>query len=99
MNFLTFKVVDALEVIKADIIEEIRRVNRGGSAANLVFYFSENFPHNFTQGALLIAECLADYYRTGELIVYEYVGENYIYRYLANNAFLKAIVNDDKICI
>ena len=43
----------------------------------MVFYFSENFPQKFTHGALLIAECLADYYRTGELIVTEYVGKNY----------------------
>ena len=77
VDFSTFTVADALEVIKADIMEEIRLANRGCSAADLVFYFSENFPHNFTQGALLIAECLADYYRTGELVVYDYVGENY----------------------
>ena len=76
-DFSSFRVADALEVIKADIMEEIRRANRGCSAEDLVFYFSENFPCNFTQGALLIAECLADYYRTGELVVYDYVGENY----------------------
>ena len=77
VNFSTFSVADALEVIKADIMEEIRQASRGCPAAELVSYFSENFPRNFTQGALLIAECLADYYRTGELIVYDYVGENY----------------------
>ena len=76
-DFATFNVTDALEVIKADIMAEIRRANRGCSAADLIFYFSQNFPVNFTQGALLIAECLADYYRTGELIVTEYVGEKY----------------------
>lgn len=42
-------------------MEEIRRANRDCSAADLVFYFSENFPRNFTQGALLIAEYLAGY--------------------------------------
>ena len=77
MDFLSFHVADALELIKAVIIEEIRRANRGWSVEDLVFYFSENFPCNFTQGALLIAECLADYYRTGDLVVYEHVGENY----------------------
>ena len=76
-DFSSFSVADALEVIKADIMEEIRRANRGCSAEDFVFYFSENFPSNFTQGALLIAECLADYYRTKELVVYDYVGENY----------------------
>ena len=68
-NFSTFKVADSLEVIKADIMEEIRLANRGCSAAELVIFFSERFPYNFTQGALLIAEFLADYYRTGELVV------------------------------
>ena len=77
VDFLSFHVADALELIKAVIIEEIRRANRGWSAEDLVFYFSENFPCNFTQGALLIAECPADYYRTGDLVVYEHVGENY----------------------
>ena len=76
-DFSTFNVGDALEVIKADIMDAIRLANRGCSAADMVFYFSENFPLNFTQGALLIAECLADYYRTGEVVVYDYVGEAY----------------------
>lgn len=76
-GFTTFNVADALDVVTADIMEEIRRANRGCSAENLVFYFGINFPQNFTHGALLIAECLADYYRTGELIVTEYVGEKY----------------------
>lgn len=76
-DFNIFNVTDALEAIKADIMEEIRQANRGCSAADLVFYFSQNFPVNFTQGALLIAECLDDYYRTGELVVTDYVGEKY----------------------
>ena len=75
-DFSTFNVADTLEVIKADIMEEIRKTNRGSSAVELVFYFSECFSQNFTHGALLLAECLADYYRTGELIVTEYVGKN-----------------------
>ena len=50
VDFSTFNVTDALEVIKADIMEEIRKANRGSSADSLVFYFSENFPRNFTQG-------------------------------------------------
>ena len=33
--------------------------------------------HNFTNTALLIVECLYDYYQTGELVVYDYFGENY----------------------
>ena len=76
-DFAAFNVTDAFEAIKTDIMEEIRQANRGCSAANLVSYFGEDFPRKFTQGALLIAECLDDYYRTGELIVTEYVGEKY----------------------
>ncbi len=76
-GFATFHVGEALEVIKADIMEEIRLSNRGCSAKQLVNYFGVTFPKRFTQGALLIAECLADCYRTGELIVTEYVGEKY----------------------
>jgi len=58
-------------------MEEIRKANRGCSAAEQVLYFSENFPVNFTQEALLIAECLADYYRTGEPTATGYSGKNY----------------------
>ena len=54
LDFSTFKVADVLEVIKADIMEEIRQAKRGCSAAELVTFFSERFPYNFTQGALLI---------------------------------------------
>ena len=100
MDFATFNVADALEVIKADIMEEIRKANRGCSAEKLVFYFSENFPQNFTHGALLVAECLADYYRTGELIVTEYVGKNYdpvdhhIKEFIVTPADLKILLDE-----
>ena len=33
--------------------------------------------HDFINAALLVAECLYDYYQTGELVVYDYIGENY----------------------
>ena len=42
-NFTIFSVTDELEVIKADIMEESRRANRGCSASDLFFYFSKNF--------------------------------------------------------
>lgn len=41
------------------------------------FYISETLMHNFTNAAILVAECLYDYYRTRELVIYDYVGENY----------------------
>ena len=67
-DFATFDMTDVLEVIKADIMEEIQQANCGCSVADLVFYFSKNFLHNFTQGALLIAGCLGNYKRTREQI-------------------------------
>ena len=71
-NFTVFDVSEALELVKADILDEIRRANPGCSAEVLSFSISTNFPRNFTLAALLIAECLADYYRSGELTVYKY---------------------------
>ena len=103
VNFLTFKVADALEVIKANTVKEIMRANRGCCAADLVFYFSENFPRNFTQGALLVAECLADYYRTGKLIVYEYIRkscepvERRIRLFVVTEADLKLLLDELQI--
>ena len=76
-DFAIFNAAEALEVIKADILNEIRQGNRGCSAEDLIFYIGANFRQYFTHGAILVAECLADYYRTGELTVTEYVGETY----------------------
>ena len=39
--------------------------------------FSAKDSRTLHTGTLLIAECLADFYCTGELAVYDYVGENY----------------------
>lgn len=99
-DFSTFNVADTLEVIKADIMEEIRKANCGSSAVELVFYFSECFSQNFTHGVLLLAECLADYYRTGELIVTEYVGKNcdpvdhHIKEFVVTPADLKILLDE-----
>ena len=64
VDFSTFSVAEAIEITKADSLDEIRKANRGTSADDLIFYISENLPHLFTDEALLIAECLADYYGT-----------------------------------
>lgn len=39
-GFSTFNVSDALEVVKAGIMKEIRLANRGCSVVDLVSYFS-----------------------------------------------------------
>lgn len=77
VDFSTFHVAGAIELLRQDILEEIKRANQGCPPEKLEFYINANFPRNFTQAALLIAECLANYYRTGELTVNEYIGENY----------------------
>ena len=50
VDFLSLHVADALELIQEAIIKEIRRAYRGCPVADLVSYFSENFPRNFTWG-------------------------------------------------
>ena len=100
VEFSTFSVAEAIEIVKADGLEEIRKANRGTSAADLIFYISENFPRLFTVGALLIAECLADYYRTGELTVTEYIGkskdpvDHHIKEFVVTPADLKILLDE-----
>ena len=100
VDFSTFSVAEAIEIAKADSLDEIRKANRGTSADDLIYYISENFPRLFTEGALLIAECLADYYRTGELIVTEYVGKNcdpvdhHIKEFVVTPADLKILLDE-----
>ena len=77
VDFSTFNVAEAISLLRQEILDEIKRANRGCSPEKMDCYINENFPENFTQAALLVAECLADYYRTGGLTVTEYVGRNY----------------------
>lgn len=99
-NFTVFNVSEALELVKADILDEIRRVNHGCPAEILSFYISTNFPRNFTLAALLIAECLADYYRSGELIVYEYdrktceLSERSVKKFIVTDSDLKTLLTE-----
>lgn len=72
-NFATFSVSEAIELLRDDILDVIKKANRGCSPEDMKFYTEENFPREFAHAALLIAECLADYYRTGELVLYDYV--------------------------
>ena len=76
VDFSIFNTAEAIELLRQDILEEIKRANRGCPPEKLDYYINANFPRDFTHAALLIAECLADYYRTGELTVTEYIGKN-----------------------
>ena len=64
-DFAVFNVSDTLEIIKTDIMEEIRRANRGCSAADLVFYFSENFPQSLDFGVISDRRNCKRQYRMG----------------------------------
>ena len=100
VDFAAFNVTDAIELLRKDILEEIKRTNQSCPPEKLDFYISENFPRDFAQAALLIGECLADYYRTGELIVTEYVGKNYdpvdhhIKEFIVTPADLKILLDE-----
>ena len=61
----------------AYIQEEIEEYKQNLPSKTTDFYISNSLMHNFTNAAILVAECLYDYYQTGELVVYDYVGENY----------------------
>ncbi len=76
VDFSIFNTAEAIELLRQDILEEIKRANRGCPPEKLGYYINANFPRDFAHAALLIAECLADYYRTGELTVTEYIGKN-----------------------
>ena len=100
VEFSTFNVAEAIGLLRRDILDEIKRANQGCPPEKLDYYINANFPRDFTQAALLIAECLADYYRIGELIVTEYVGENcdpvdhHIKETTVTNAELKILLDE-----
>ena len=68
-DFKCFHVGQAVELLRQEIIDEIRRANRGCTPERLEEYIEMNFPGDFQQAAMLIAECLAEYYEKGELVV------------------------------
>ena len=77
VKFTVFNVSEAIAFLKKNIQEEIEEYKQKPPSKTTDFYISETLMHNFTNAALLVAECLYDYYQTGELLVYDYVGENY----------------------
>lgn len=76
VQFAYLDTAKAIELLRQNILDEIKQCNRGCSPEELDYYTEINFPRDFTQAALLIAECLGEYYRTGELVVYEYIEKN-----------------------
>lgn len=74
-DFKSFNVSEAIELLKADILDEIETANRGCSPNLLEAFTAEMFPYRFSQAAQLLAECTADFCRKGELVVDEYLGD------------------------
>ena len=77
VDFATFNVSEAVRVVNQYTSNEIEKYRQGPPSERTEWYINEVLMHDFTHAALLVAECLDDYYRTGELIVFDYVGENY----------------------
>lgn len=75
-DFKYFHAAQAVELLRQEILEEIERSCRGCSPEELENYIGMNFPGDFQQAAMLVAECLAEYYENGELVVYDYSGRN-----------------------
>ena len=77
VGFTAFNVSEAITLLNQSIQEEIGRYKQKPPSEITDFYISESLMHGFTNAALLVAECLYDYYQAGELVIYDYVGENY----------------------
>ena len=76
-NFIVFNVSEAITLLNQTIQEEIEHYKQKPPSKITDFYISGTPMHDFTNAAILVAECLYDYYQTGELVVYDYIGENY----------------------
>lgn len=76
VDFTTFNVAEAIKLLNEDTQSEIERYQQKPASESTEFYINEYLMHNFTHAAVLVAECLAEYYQTGEWVVYDYVGED-----------------------
>lgn len=76
IDFNCFHVLEAIELLRLKILDEIKKENRGGTQEELDFYIELNFQRDFEQAVLLVAECLTDYYEHGELVVHDFSQKN-----------------------
>lgn len=77
VDFASLNVAEAIRILKEDTQNEIEKCRQKPPSELTERYINERLMHNFTHAAVLVAECLAEYYQTGEWIVYDAVGENY----------------------
>ena len=73
IQFVYFDTGKAIGVLRQHILEEIIYRNQNCSQTKLDHYIRSRLQQYFSRAALLIAECLEEYYRTNELIVHEYI--------------------------
>ena len=76
VNFAAFNVSEAVRVVNQYTSNEIEKYRQRPPSERTEWYINEVLMHDFTHVAVLVAECLAEYYQTGELVIYDYVGEN-----------------------
>ena len=93
-GFEVFHVADAMALLRKNILAQIELANRGCSPEALKSYIEESYPCEFTHAALLLAECIGDYYRSGELIVNEYIRES---NQLKERAVKKFVISSDDL--
>ncbi len=99
-GFAFFDVEKALALLRHQILGQIELANRGCPPEKLGFYVSQSYPRAFTHAALLLAECVGDYYRSGELIVDEYIRESDQYKpraikkFIIKNAELQVLLQE-----
>lgn len=75
-----FNVKEIKEVLTKSIIDEIKYANRGCPEDLMEYFIEANFPYKYDTAALLIAECLTDYFSSGELILDIYEKNNAPYQ-------------------
>ena len=76
VDFATFNISEASDLLRQDILDDIEQYKQHKRPTELSKFYLETLTQNYTHAAVLLAECLADYYLTGELIVYDYIGED-----------------------
>ena len=67
-----FDVPVIMEHLKNHIIDEIKYANRGCSEEDMEECIGSNFPIDYSYAVLLVAECLAEYFKKGKYFIHDY---------------------------
>ena len=66
VDFATFNIAEASELLRQDTLNEIEQYKQRKRPPALSEFYLETLTQSFTHAAVLLAECLSDYYQTGE---------------------------------